>query len=271
MEKKRFKILWWLIPFLILLSGLLFPSCGFIGLLFDGDDGGDNTKFFDLTMSYNYSGFRTVSTTSPMVLLFIPLDDNFQFTDDGFSEATYVPNFFSPGVAIVPGLEKGPYGVLGYIDELPFGSPDGQLNMGEAYAFYNMKEFVGSVPQPDYINVDSSIETWIPHFELNDSFFMDGFVVFSPLDGETVYGEGPSLIRVVGLQIEPMIRTIEIRIDAILQGTFPADQEVFLVNMSLYPDGPHTLDITAYDKDMIQVFFDQPPLNMPVNFNYVAP
>jgi hypothetical protein len=228
MEKKRFKILWWLIPFLILLSGLLFPSCGFIGLLFDGDDGGDNTKFFDLTMSYNYSGFRTVSTTSPMVLLFIPLDDNFQF-------------------------------------------PDGQLNMGEAYAFYNMKEFVGSVPQPDYINVDSSIETWIPHFELNDSFFMDGFVVFSPLDGETVYGEGPSLIRVVGLQIEPMIRTIEIRIDAILQGTFPADQEVFLVNMSLYPDGPHTLDITAYDKDMIQVFFDQPPLNMPVNFNYVAP
>ena len=271
MKKRRFNILWRLIPFLILLSGLLFPSCGFIGLLFDGDDEGDNIKYYDLTMSYNYSGGRMVSTTSPMVLVFIPLDENYQFTDDGFNKATYMPNFISPGVAIVPGLEKGPYAVLGYVDEQPFGSPDGQLNMNEVYAFYYMRDFVGSVPNPDYIMVDSSLETWIPHFELNDSFFMDGFVVLSPREGETVYGEGSGYIHVAGLNFEPMIRTIGIEVNGSPQGTFPADQEIFLVNMSIYPSGTCSLEIIAYDKYLNTVVFDYPPQNIPVNFNYVAP
>jgi hypothetical protein len=172
---------------------------------------------------------------------------------------------------MVPGLEKGPYAVLGYIDEQPFGSPDGQLNMDEVYAFYDMRDFVGSVPQPDYIMVDSSLETWTPHFELDDSFFMDGFVVLSPREGETVYGEGSGYIHVAGLNFEPMIRTIEIIIDGSPQGTFLADQELYPVNMSIYPSGTRSLDIIAYNESIVQIFFDQPPLNIPVSFNYVAP
>ena len=272
MEKKRFNILRRLIPFLILLSGLLFPSCGFIGLLFDGNGDGENSKLYTLQMSYNYWGFPdNISTFSPLVFLFIPLNDENAFEENIFDNAFYVPTFIPEGVVIVEGLEKGPYAVLGYIDEQPFGFPDGQLNMNEVYAFYNMRDFVGSVPYPDYIMVDSSLETWTPHFELNDSFFMDGFVVLSPREGDTVYGEGSGYIHVAGLNFEPMIRTIEIKIDAISQGTFPANQEIFPVNMSIYSDGPHILEIIAYDEFMTPFPFDQPPLNIPVNFIYVAP
>jgi hypothetical protein len=264
--------MWRLTLLLVILIGLLFPSCGFVGLLFDGDDENGAPKYYDVNISYNYTGGRTVNEDSPLVMLLIPLNSDMQFDDEGFDNATVVPNNFSPGVATVLSLESGAYAILGFIDEFPLGNRDGQVNMGEVYSFFHMKEFVDSITAPDHIWVDQGIETYTPHFELDDSFLMDGFLILAPREGDTVYGEGSGYIHAVGFTVNPNIETIEVIVDAVFsQGFFPASQEVFPVNMSTFGTGPHTLEIIAYDSGMGVVTYDQAPMNTPVSFYYEAP
>jgi hypothetical protein len=253
------------------LTCLFLPSCGFFGLLFDGDDDEKNPKYYDIKISYNYFGARMVTENTPLMMLLIPLDSSMQFTDEGFDNATVVRNNFSPGVATVLSLEGGAYAILGFIDDEPFGIGDGQINMGEVYSFYYMRQFVDSVPQPDHIWVDSYNEEHTYYFEMDDSYIMDGFLLLSPRQGDTMYGEGIGYIYAVGLQIEPTIETIDIFVDSSPQGSFPADQEIFYVNMSTFGTGTHSLEIFAYDYLGTQIPFDQSPLNLPVNFDYVAP
>ena len=271
MNTRTKKLLLQLIPFVIVLVGLLLPSCGFLGLLFDGDDEDKSPKYYDINISYNYFGARSVTENTPLMMLLIPLDSSMQFTDEGFEKATMVRNNFSPGVATVLSLEGGAYAILGFIDEEPFGIGDGQLNMGEVYSLFYMRQFVDSIPQPDHIWVDSYNEEHTYYFEMDDSYIMDGFLLLSPRQGDTMYGEGIGYIYAVGLQIEPTIEKIEIFVDSSPQGSFPADQEIFHVNMSTFGTGPHTLEIFAYDYLDNPITFDQPPSNLPVNFDYVAP
>jgi hypothetical protein len=270
MRKQKLNLVRLLVPFVMVLAVLVFPSCGFIGLLFDGDNDDGGERYYDVQISYNYSGARVISEDSPLILLLIPLDSNMQFNDEAFDNATAIPNNFSPGVATLLSVESGPYAMLGFIDEQPFGARDSQVNMGEVYAFYDMKEFVDSISAPDYIMVDSGIETYTPHFELDDSYFMDGFLILSPREGDTLYGEGIGYINAVGFTVDPTIETIEVVVDTFSQGSFPAEQEVFPVNMTTYGTGPHTLELNAYSSSG-QIFYDQPPINTPVNFDYVAP
>lgn len=271
MEKKRFNILRRLIPFLILLSGLLFPSCGFIGLLFDGKGDGENSKLYTLQMSYNYWGFPdNISTFSPLVFLFIPLNDENAFEENIFDNAFYVPTFIPEGVVIVEGLEKGPYAVLGFID---FGG-DGELNMGETYAFYYMRDFISSFKNPQYIMVDSMIEEWKPHFDLDDSFFMNGLFLFSPESGQTLKGVNVGgsvhLIQIAGISIEKSINFLDIYINpplTLLHDDVPVsgqDTWVVSVDMFGFSDGLYTLIVEGWSDTF---FIDSDS----VDFNYEAP
>jgi hypothetical protein len=271
MNTRNKKLLLRLIPFVMVLIGLFLPSCGFIGLLFDGDDEDKSPKYYDIKINYNYLGGKLVTENTPLIMLLIPLDSNMQFTDEGFDNATVVRNNFEPGVTTVLSLEGGPYAILGFIDDEPFGIGDGQVNMGEVYSFYDMRQFVDSIPQPDHIWVDSYNEDHTYYFEMDDSFIMDGFLLISPRQGDTMYGDGIGYIHAVGFQIDPTIEKIEILVDSSPQGTFPVEQEIFPVNMSTFGTGPHSLDIIGYDYLDNPIIFDQLPLNLPVNFDYVAP
>ena len=271
MNTRNKKLMLGLIPFLMVVAGLFLPSCGFFGLLFDGDDDDKSPKYYDIKISYDYFGGRSVNENTPLIMLLIPLDSNQQFTDEGFDNATVVRNNFSPGVATVLSLEEGAYAILGFIDDEPFGIGDGQINMGEVYSFYYMRQFVDSVPQPDHIWVDSYNEEHTYYFEMDDSYTMDGFLLLSPRQGDTVYGEGIGYIYAAGFRIEPTIEKIEIVVDTFSQGFFPADQELFHVNMSTFGTGSYSLDIIGYDYLDNPITFDQSPLNLPVNFDYVAP
>jgi hypothetical protein len=267
MEKKCFKILWRLTPFLILLSGLLFPSCGFIGLLFDGGDEGDSTRYYEFKMSYNYFGGMIINSDNPLIFLFIPLDENNALTDNGFENAIWRHEFLNNGVVVIDQMKEGSYAVLGYIESNGIEGP----NMYEVYAFYYMRDFVSSVHNPDYIWVDSSIEDWTPNFDLDDTYQMDGFAVISPRQNDTVHGVDGGYMHVVGLLFDKAIRTVEFIVDGTPQGRFNAGQESFLVNMSIYDTGPLVLDIIAYDQFDNPIPFDLFPFEIPLNFNYVAP
>jgi len=274
MKKDFLKISWWLIPFLIILIGLLIPSCGFIGLLFDGDDENDSNRYYDVQISYNYSGGRTVSTFTPLVLLLIPLDNDMQFTDEGFDNAIYMPNYFSPGVASVLSLESGPYAILGYIDDQPFGSSDGQLNMGEVYAFYDMRDFISSFTNPDFIMVDSMIEDSMPHFDLDDSYTMNGLVIFSPRSGDTLkavdVGGSVHLIQIGGISIEKSINSLDIYVNppmTLVHDNVPVSSDdawIVSVDMFGFSNGPYTLTVEGWwDANFIDSYS--------VDFNYESP
>ncbi len=268
MEKKRFNILWRLIPFLIILSGLLFPSCGFIGLLFDGDDGGGGgTRYYEFKMSFNYFGGMTIDKDRPLIFLFIPLDEDNALTDNGFENAIWRNEFRDNGVVEIYQMQEGSYAVLGYIESNGIEGP----NMYEVYAFYYMRDFVSSVHNPDYIRVDSSIEGWTPTFDLDDTYQMDGFSVISPRQNDTVYGGDGGHMQVVGLLFDQTIRKVEFWVDGTQQGTFNADQESFFINMSIYNTGPLVLDIIALDQLGLPTPFDLFPFEIPLDFNYVAP
>ena len=267
MKKNLFKISWRLIPFLIILIGLLIPSCGFIGLLFDGDDEGGGTRYYEFKMGYNYFGGMIIDSDNPLIFLFIPLDENNSLQENGFKNAIWRHEFNNTGAVIIDQMQEGSYAVFGYIESNGIEGP----NMYEVYAFYYMRDFVSSVQNPDYIWVDSSIEGWTPTFDLDDTYQMDGFSVIFPRQNDTVYGGDGGYMQVVGLLFDQTIRTVEFYIDGTPQGKFNADQESFLVNMSIYSTGSRVLDIIAYDQSDLSIPFDLFPFETPLNFNYVAP
>ena len=266
MRGMRYRILWRLVPFL-LISSLLIPSCGFIGLLFDSGKDGKSTQYYDLQMGYDCWGELTVDYTKPLSFLFIPLNNNHEFDDQSFDNASYKVVYIPSGVITMESLKEGPYAVLGYIDS----DGDGELSMGEVYAFYYMRDLVSTFRDPDYIMVDSSIGYDMPHFDLYDTYEMDGFAVLYPVPGDTVHGEGLGMIYMVGLKIEETISTVEILIDDIAQDKWPAEQEIFPINMSTKLTGFHSLGIIARDAGGSFVSFDMTPLNVPFDFYYEAP
>ena len=166
------------------------------------------------------NGYKLIiDSDNPLFFLFIPLDENNAFTDKWFENAIWRNEFRDNGAVVIDQMQEGSYAVLGYIESNGIEGP----NMYEVYAFYYMRDFVSSVHNPDYIWVDSSIEGWIPTFDFDDTYQMDGFSVISPRQNDTVYGGDGGYMQVVGLLFDQTIRTVEFYVDGTPQGKFNAD------------------------------------------------
>jgi len=232
-------------PLFIVLLWVLIPSCGFITVLFDNDGDSDSNISYTIIMTYTYNGGQIIDETSPLFFLLIPLNENKEFEDGSFDQAGLGSSINDTGAVSFSNLQKGPYALLWYIDAQ---LPQGELNAGEVYSFYNRRDLASSFRYPDYIWVDSSFDGF--HLDLWDDFSLQGIEVVVPVEGETLHGEnlGGSLHRifVIGFTFDKTIDTIQFHIDGVSKGGFtPGGENPWIFSINMYGEiaGWHNLEV----------------------------
>jgi hypothetical protein len=246
--------------FLLFLCALLIPSCGFIiGSFGDENENGEPDGVYTLRMRYNYSGYATVDHTSPLIFLFIPLNENNELEEDSFLQAQPAVAFIPSGIVTLD-LEEGPYTVLGYIDS----NNNSDLDMGEVYAFFYMKDLVSTFRNPDYIWVYSHIDEDAPCFEMGSGYTMQGFYVLFPENNETLYGKAVDdeihFIYIAGLSMTDNIDYVAMYINgapAVPPSMQVQGQEAWVIpiNMYGYPSSsftPYELRVEAYSSSGLE-------------------
>jgi hypothetical protein len=250
-------------PLLIVLLGMLLPSCGFITVLFDNDDGEDDRQYYSVEMNYRYLGGFPILPFQQVHFLFIPLNENYEFEEGSFDQAESRASAVPTGVVSVD-LKRGPHSVLGFVDS----DMDGQLSMFDPYAFLFRLPLADAFRNPGFFWVDSSIEDNPPYFEMDDMFMMRGVMLLVPKNGETIASQNQN-IPLVGITVESRIDNVQVFVDGSPVGlaeSVPGDDVwSFPVDMSSKTDGWYNIWVDGYDGP---TFIDSSDT---VNFYYDAP
>jgi hypothetical protein len=257
----------WVAPLLLVSLFVLFPSCGFITVLFDNNDEEDFGRSYQVQMSYRYLGGFPISPSNKIYFLFVPLNENNEFEEGSFDQAEARWSAVPMGVVPID-LKRGTYSVLGYVDA----NGNNELNMFEAYAFFFRLDLATAFRNPNYFWVDSSIENNPPYFEMDDFHVMRGVMLFVPENGETLIGQdqgGTHLIPLVGITIESKIDNVQVYVDGAPVGIPVSvsgdDAWSFPVDMFPRTDGWYNVWVDGFDGGL---FVDS---SGAVNFYYDAP
>jgi len=148
----------------LVIMSLFLTSC--VALIYDAVQGGQKSsgETHTLTVDYNYSGSRTISSTTPMYIASF----GYYFTGDD-PDLVYMSDPLTrySGSWVFSALEEMSYGVIAFIDENDNCEPD----FGEVYQFYNGKDY-----EPDEIFLNSTQTVTVSltdDYEWFDAFFED--------------------------------------------------------------------------------------------------
>jgi hypothetical protein len=159
---RRHSQLWFTLCVVIfMVMSLFLTSC--VALIYDAVQGWEkgSGETHTLTVNYNYSGSRSISSSTPLYIASFGYD----FTGDD-PDLVYVsdPLTQHSGTCEFPDLDEMSYGVLVFVDENSNAEPD----FGEVYQFYNETDL-----DPDEIFLNASQAITV---DLTDSYiWFDAF------------------------------------------------------------------------------------------------